>query len=60
MFYIHQEMHESILPRVARKKATKEEWDTSETAYQGLEKVKSSRLQILITEFESLLMKYTK
>ena len=53
-------MHESILPRVARKKETKEERDTSETAYQGLEKVKSSRLQIIIIEFESLLMKYTK
>ena len=28
MFYIHQAMHESILPRVAIAKTAKEAWDT--------------------------------
>ena len=35
LFYIHQAMHESILPRVATAFTTKHEWDTLETAYQG-------------------------
>ena len=32
MFYIHQAMHESILPRVAAKSNAKQEWDTLEIA----------------------------
>ena len=44
MFYIHQAMHESILPRVAAKTNAKQAWDTLETAYQGLDKVKTSKL----------------
>ena len=57
MFYIHQAMHESILPRVAAKTNAKQAWDTLDTAYQGLDKVRTSKLQILRKYFESLSMK---
>ena len=57
MFYIHQAMHESILPRVATTITTKQAWDTLETIYQGLDKVKTSKLQILRRYFELLSMK---
>ena len=50
-------MHEIILPRIAAKTNAKEAWDTLETAYQGLDKVKTSKLQILRKDFESLCMK---
>ena len=46
-------MHESILPRVAAAINAKKSWDTLGTAYQGLGKVKTSKLQIL-RDFESL------
>ena len=48
-------MHESILPRVAATITTK--WDTLGTTYQGLDKVKTSKLQILRRDFESLSIK---
>ena len=57
LFFIHQAMHESILPRIAAKTNAKEAWDTLETVYQGLDKVKTSKLQILRRDFESLSMK---
>ena len=57
LFFIHQAMHESILPIIAAKTNAKEAWDTLETAYQGLDKVKTSKLQILRKYFESLSMK---
>ena len=57
LFYIHQAMHESILPRVAAKTNAKQARDTLETAYQGLDKVRTSKLQILRRDFESLSMK---
>ena len=44
LFDIHQAMHESILPRIAASTNAKEAWDTLETAYQGLTKVKTSKL----------------
>ena len=53
-------MHESILPRVVATITTKKEWDTLGTAYQGLDKVKTSKLQILRRDFESLSMKDSK
>ena len=39
LFYIHQAMHEIILPRVVATIDAKQEWDTLETSYQGLDKV---------------------
>ena len=59
MFYIHQAMHESILPRVAATTTTKKAWDTLETSYQGFDKLNTSKLQILRIYFESLSMKDT-
>ena len=53
-------MHESILPRVATTKITKEAWETLETSYQGVDKIKNSKLKILKRDFESLLMKDTE
>ena len=60
LFYIHQAMHESILPRVSIKTNAKQAWDTLETTYQGLDKVRTSKLQILRRDFESLSLKYSK
>ena len=57
MFYIHQAMHESIHLRVEVAITTEQAWDTLETTYQGLDKVKTSKLQILRRDFESLSMK---
>ena len=53
-------MHESILQSVAEIKTTKDAWDTLETPYQGLDKVKTSKLQILRRDFESFSMKVTE
>ena len=53
-------MHERILLRVPATINTKQELDKLETAYQGLGKVKASKLQILRRDFESLSMKETK
>ena len=44
MFYIHQAMHESILPRVAAAITAKQAWDTLRPGHQGLDKVKTSKL----------------
>ena len=60
LFYIHQAMHERILPRVAATNKAKHAWDTLETAYQFLEKVKTYKLHILRRDFESLSMKDIK
>jgi hypothetical protein len=56
-FYIHQAMHESILPRVASTKKAKEAWDILQTTYQGMDKVKTAKLQILRRDFETMSMK---
>ena len=58
--YIHQAMHEIIVPRVAATTTSKQSWDTLETSYQGFGKVKTSKLQILRRYFESLAMKDTE
>ena len=44
LFYVHQAMHESIIPREVAQINPKKAWDTLETAYQGLGKVKTSKL----------------
>ena len=50
-------MHESILPRVSAGINAKQSWETLGTTYQGLDKVKTSKLQILRRDFESLSIK---
>jgi hypothetical protein len=49
-------MHEIILLRVSSTKKAKE-WDILQTSYQGMDKVKTSKLQILRRDFETLSMK---
>jgi hypothetical protein len=58
-FYIQQAMHESILPRFASANQAKEEWHILQTSYQGMDKVNTSRLQIIRRDFETLSMKET-
>ena len=60
LFYIHQAMYERILPRVAAKINSKKAWDTLGTSYEGLDKVRTSKLYILRRDFESLSMKYSE
>eukprot|EP00253_Pinus_taeda_P023442 PITA_23442 len=57
LFYIFQEVHKSIFPSVAVAMKSKKAWDTLQTAYQGMEKVKTTKLQILRRDFETLCMK---
>jgi hypothetical protein len=51
--------HESILPRVASTKKAKEAWNILQNSYQGMDKFKTSKLQILRRDFETLSMKDT-
>ena len=37
LFYIHQAMHESIVPRVVTTKTTKVAWNTLQTSYERLD-----------------------
>eukprot|EP00253_Pinus_taeda_P026366 PITA_26366 len=57
LFYIFQAVHESIFPMVAGATKSKQAWDTLQTAYQGMEKVKIAKLQMLRRDFEKLCMK---
>ena len=57
LFYIFQAVHESIFPRIAAAKNSKKTWDTLQTAYQGMEKVKTTKLQMLRRDFEKKCMK---
>ena len=54
---MYQAVHESVFPRIAAAKRSKEAWQTLMTAYQGMEKVKTTKLQLLRREFETLCMK---
>jgi len=44
MFYIHQAMHESILLGIASSKKAKEALYILQTSYEGIDKVKTSKL----------------
>eukprot|EP00253_Pinus_taeda_P002334 PITA_02334 len=57
LFLLFQSVHESIFPRIAAATKSKEAWDTLKTAYQGMEKVKTAKLQMLRRDFETLSMK---
>jgi hypothetical protein len=57
MFYIRQAMHERIDPRVASTKKANKAWDILQASYQGMDKVKTSKLKILRRYFENLSMK---
>ena len=57
LFLLYQAVHESVFPRIATAKKSKEAWETLMTAYQGMEKVKTTKLQLLRRDFETLCMK---
>ena len=57
LFYFFQVVHESIFPRVVATKNSKQAWDTFQAAYQGMEKVKTKKLQMLRRSFETICMK---
>jgi len=44
LFYIFQAVHESIFPRVAATTKSNQAWDTLQIAYQGMAKVKTTKL----------------
>ena len=54
---LYQAVHESVFPRITAAKTSREAWQTLKTAYQGMEKVKTTNLQLLRKDFENLLMK---
>ena len=45
-------MHESVFSRIAAVKTSKEAWKTLKIAYQGMEKVKTTKLQLLRKDFD--------
>ena len=53
-------MHEIILPRVVTIINATHAWDKLETRYQGLNTLKTSKLQIPRRDFVSLSMKYSE
>jgi len=57
LYFLYQAMHESVFPRIAAAKTSKEAWKTLKIAYQGMEKVKTKKLQLLRRDFETLCMK---
>ena len=44
LFYLYQEVHENIFPRISVAKKSKDAWDTLQTTYQGMKKVKTTKL----------------
>lgn len=57
LFYIFQVVHEIIFQRFVAAMKSKKVWDTLETTYQGMEKLKTTKFQILRRDFETLCMK---
>ena len=57
LIFLYQEVHGSVFPRIAAAKTSKEAWQTLKIAYQGMEKVKTTKLQLLRRDFENLCMK---
>ena len=54
---MYQAVHESVFPRIAAAKTSKEAWTTLKTTYQDMEKVKTAKLELLRRDFENLCMK---
>jgi len=57
LVFLYQAVHESVFPRIAAAKTSREAWKTLKTTYQGMERVKTSKLQLLRKDFENLCMK---
>ena len=54
---IQQGLSKSIFPKISSAKSLKKSWDTLETCYQGVTKVKNVKLQNLRRYFENPKMK---
>ena len=54
---IQQGLSESIFPKISSVESSKKAWDTLETFYQGVTKVKNVKLQNLRSDFENMKMK---
>eukprot|EP00253_Pinus_taeda_P036700 PITA_36700 len=57
LVFLYQAVDQSVFPRLAAAKTSNEAWQTLKTAYQGMEKVKTAKLQLLRRDFENLNMK---
>eukprot|EP00253_Pinus_taeda_P013567 PITA_13567 len=55
--FLYQALDKSVFPRIAGAKTSKEAWQTLKIAYQGMEKVRTAKLQLLRRDFENLNMK---
>eukprot|EP00253_Pinus_taeda_P003326 PITA_03326 len=60
LYFLYQAVHESVFPRIEAAKRSKETWQTLMIAYQGMEKVKTTKLQLLRRDFQNLCMKEKK
>ncbi|KAK8686368.1 hypothetical protein V6N13_125393 [Hibiscus sabdariffa] len=58
--YILQCIPEDIILQIAKKKTTKEIWESIKTRHLGSERVKKARVQTLRSEFDALRMKETE
>ena len=57
LVFLYQAVHESVFPRIATANTSREAWQTLKTSYQGMERVKTAKLQLLRKDFENLRMK---
>eukprot|EP00253_Pinus_taeda_P034594 PITA_34594 len=57
LVFLYQAVHENVFPRIAAAKTSKEAWQTLKTSYQGMTRVKTTKLQLLRKDFENLCMK---
>ena len=57
LYFLYQAVDESVFPRIAAATTSKEAWETLKIAYKGMEKVKTTKLQLLSRNFENLCMK---
>jgi len=59
-FYIFQAMHEFIFAKISAATKSKRAWDILHTIYQGMEKVKTAKLQMLRRYFETICIESEK
>eukprot|EP00253_Pinus_taeda_P029676 PITA_29676 len=57
LVFLYQAVDQSVFPKITAAKTSKEAWQTLKTTYQGMEKVKTTKLQLLGRDFENLNMK---
>ncbi|KAL8098673.1 hypothetical protein AgCh_031438 [Apium graveolens] len=60
LFLIIQGVDESTFEKISEAKTSKKAWEILQKSFQGVEKVKKVRLQVLRGEFENLKMKSSK